>query len=343
MYGSSTVLTPLIRRWRRSAPLRRRLLTGVVALGGVLLIAVPPQSQRIWHDVGLSVLVFAVTLPVWRAPEEGLPVALRLRELHRRICRRCSTGLVLSGTLALIADRWLTARHTAGDAADARSIAVWGIVLACLGAVPLAAERLLWRLWPAQLRKAAKVAEVVDSISQKLYSVGRSGPAPNLEPVLVQPAGPPSAAACVTPVPRSRRPRRSELRWDGHHLIVHSPQGDTYPVPVAGRAGDGALPHAPRGLRPVSRMVWCRHAAIRASGVSGVSGVSGKTLLLLDDAGYRCGVVTDLYCSQNDAARVARAAGVAFTVYDLGFAGYWFEELMTALFPRKGKVFVVSG
>jgi hypothetical protein len=336
VYGTSTLLSPLARRWRRSARLRRRALRGALALGALLLIALPPGSERIWHDVGLTLLVFAFTLPVWRAPEESLPDVLRLRELHRRICWRTSTGLVLAGTLALVANRWLLGRHTAGDTADAHTVAVWGVLLACLGAVPSLAENLLWRLWPGSVRRAAKIAEAMAKINRIRSAVRPVGPIGPPEPIQHQPAGPPSAGACATPAPRQPNRKHIVLRWDGHHLSVSDGLGATHPIPVAGRDGDERPVHAPT-LRPIGEIVWLSHV------LPGTANISGGTLLLIDAEGRRRGTLTGLPFRQADAAWVARHAGIAFTAYDLTFASRSYGELVNALYPRRGRAFELDG
>ena len=334
MYGTSTLLSPLARRWRRFARLRRRLSQGALAVAALLLIAIPPSSEKIWHDVGLSVLVFAITLPVWRAPEEGLPALVHLRELHRRICWRVSAGLVLTGTLALIANRWLVHQHTPGDAADARTVATWGTVLACLSLAPLLAERPLWRLWPEPMRREAAVGEAMTKLSRARYVSRRPVVAGLPEPVEHTPAGPTSAAACATPMPRHPNRQHTMLRWDGHRLSVSDVQGASHPIPVAGREGEDQ-PRYDRRLRPVSEIVWVNHAVGDDN--------SDGTMLLIDTEGHRCGILTALPFRRNDAAWVARSAGVAFTVYDLTFAGISYEELMNALYPTRGSVFKLHG
>ncbi|RAG87361.1 hypothetical protein DN069_02260 [Streptacidiphilus pinicola] len=92
-----------VRRWRW------RLAQLLVALPGVPLLGqdwggagpVNSDQQKFWHDGSAPFLVLAATLPLWRAPEEGLPDALRLRDLHRRVCRRASVLLLLGACGAL--------------------------------------------------------------------------------------------------------------------------------------------------------------------------------------------------------------------------------------------------
>jgi len=333
VYGTATLLSPLVRRWRRFTRLRRRLLQGAVGAVGVLLIAVPPRAERIWHDVGLAVLVFAITLPVWRAPEESLPDPLRFRELHRRVCRRAATGLLLSGTLALIANRWLNDRQ---DSGGAHIVAGCGTLLACLSLVPVLLERPIWRLWPASLRQAAATAEVLGKISRN-HPPDRDRTIAGLpNPVLHRPAGPPSASACATPGRKRSGTHPAVLRWDSHHLSISDGHGYVHPIPVAGREADAGLPHHP-ALRPVSEIVWCGHTALPAYGFS------AATLLLLDADGRRCATLARPPFGRNDVAKVARAAGVAFTAHDLTFADGSYQELMSALFPARGKQFELYG
>ncbi|QMU68020.1 hypothetical protein [Streptacidiphilus sp. P02-A3a] len=328
MYGTSTLLTPLKRRWRRFARLRALLLQGAVGLTGLLLITLPPAAERIWHDVGATVLLAAVTLRVWRAPEEGLPDPLRFRRLHRAVCWRVGTALLLGGTLALVANRWLLARHEGGGA---HTVAVLGGVSAGLGVLAAVVERPLWRLWPTPVRRAAATAEALEKISRNQPITAR--PLAGLpEPVLHRPAGTPSPHACSTFGRKRDAVGRVVLRWDGRHLIVVDRYGTAYEVPIPGQPRDLALAYDAR-LRPLGELVWCSYVWRPPYRVP------RATLLLLDTDGRCFAELTGPRFGRQAAVAVARAAGVAFTAHDLSFAGVGWEELLKALYPRRGRVF----
>lgn len=329
MYGTSTLLSPLKRRWRRYARLRARLLQGAVVLGGLLLSILPPATAKIWHDVGLTVMLLGVTLPVWRAPEENLPDALRFRRLHRLICWRTGTGLLFLGTLALIGNRWLLARHDSGSAG---TVALLGTVAAGLGVLAAVVDGPLWQLWPAEVRQAAATAEALEKISRN-QPITLDRPLAGLpKPALQRSTGAPSPHACSTFGRRRDAVGRVVLRWDGHHLIVTDRYGTSFEVPIPDRPRSTDLAFDVR-LRALGELVWCSYAP------QPQSRTHRSTLLMIDTDGNRFAELADPRFTRESVMTVSRAAGVPFRAYNLASAGSKYDELMNAMFPRKGRLF----
>ncbi|QMU75463.1 hypothetical protein GXW83_06595 [Streptacidiphilus sp. PB12-B1b] len=331
MSGISTLLAAADRRRRRYARLGRVLPQLLVALPGVLLIAVPGSRLKVCHDLGLTLLVAALSLPVWRAPEAGLPDPLRFRERHRRVFWRIGAVLLAAATLCLAVDRRFDGRHALGSA---HAAADTGAALTCAALLVLLLERQVWRLWPGQLRRAAATAEVLRRISRRSLAAGGPMVTGLPEPELRQPAGEPSPTPCTTYGRKRRhrvdrsRPGMTVLRWDGRNLTLNN-TGVPVPLPM-GRPGEA--PQADWAqVSPVAEVVWVGHRALPEYGQT------KATLLLLDAEGRRSVHMSHVRFDRLSAAEVSAAAGIPFTAYDLTFAASWYDELVDALFPKARK------
>ena len=323
MYTLRALRSALFRRWRGLGRARSWVLQGLLGLPGPVLLCLPGQDAT-GRCLGLAFIVLAGSLRCWRAPEEDLPDALRARELNRPICWRASALLLLAGLLL-------------ASVQDGSSTAT--TVLLVLSPLPRLLDPLTWRAWPLPLRQTARVAELLQDISRNQPTYRNRLISGMPEPFLQQDAGPPSARACSTFGRKRRRKGHTVIHWDGRRLTVTDQEGYVHAVSLVGRADVPAKPPVPGAgrIRPVAAMVWLTRGSTR----SGVR--SRTTLLLLDAAGDRAVTVNDLRCLRENVAQVARAAGLPFTAYDLGFAGPRQEELAGALFRDGATVLTCYG
>lgn len=305
---------------------------------------------KLWHDSALFFLVLAVTLRVWRAPEEGTAEVLRFRQLHRKIAWRTFTVLMLAATAALTADRWFTWR---GDGPSARDCSTLAVLLFWLAVAARLLEPLIWLLWPRELRRSVRLARLAEDAARATARSAAKAPAPptvfpdqgafgrtrpsyqsfsrgpSLTPqsVTARSAAGPLAA-------RGRGPRTSPpvLHWDGTRLAWSDARGHTHMIPIDGRPalkGD-----VDRQVRPVAQMVWLLH---RWAGTGPRSGPPSR-LVLLDREGYRFLVLHTDQRSFGPFADFAEAVGVPFAAYRLACDAETFRTLFDALFPRRGRV-----
>ncbi len=322
-YTFGALRSALSRRWRGLGRARNWVVQGLVALPGLVLLCLPGQDATV-KCLGLAVIVLAGSLPCWRAPEENLPDPLRFRELNRLICWRGSVLLLLAGLLlASVRD----------GASTATTALLWTSPL------PRLADQLAWQAWPLRLRQAARVAELLGDITRDQPTYRNRLISGMPQPFFHLDAEPPSAKACSTLGKKRHRKGHTVIHWDGQRLTVTDEQGRVHPVSLVGRADVPAKPPTPgaRRIRPVAGMVWLTRGGAR-------SGASGRTtLLFLDAAGDRAVTVNDMRCLRENVAQVARAAGLPFAAYDLGFAGERQQELAGALFPNGADVLTCYG
>ncbi|WP_280726747.1 hypothetical protein [Kitasatospora sp. MAA4] len=172
--------------------------------------------------------------------------------------------------------------------------------------LPRLAEQLVWRAWPGQVVRAARSAELAQEIA-KARGLSRvpldfdedSGAHGLPKPQSRQPGGLPSAKSV------SNR----SLSWDGSrlHVLGHSDRG-----------------HRDSSLEP-REAVWVLASRAGEDG-------SGGALLLLDASGYSLLTVHEMRCPLHSVGPVVRAAGLPFSVYDLG-TGRRRAQLIAELFP----------
>ncbi|SEK49065.1 hypothetical protein [Streptacidiphilus jiangxiensis] len=326
--------------WGRVARVRRRrwrIAQLLVALPCVPLLAYDANSHRpvatdadkFWHDASLPFLVLAVTLPLWRAPEEGLPDALRLRELHRRICRRAAVVLLLAASVTVSFDHWYTWH---GNPAAANAAGTVGLDLLALAPVVwLVLEPLLWTLWPAPVRRGVRVAQTAEALyrPRRRRSKSRSvivpepvpggitdfdadqGASGRPRPHLHEPARARSADRRTAPARGRQRHQEAYLHWDGAALTVCDGRGRVRTVPLADTAHPGG----------VAELVWLSPR---------------NQLLFLDRDGYRLGrTLGGLKTEPGTVSRVSVAAGLAFNAYQLSTWNETRAEQSALLFPRR--------
>ncbi len=125
---------------------------------------------------------------------------------------------------------------------------------------------------------------------------------------------------------------RVVLRWDGHHLIVTDRYGTSFEVPIPDRPRSTDLAFDVR-LRALGELVWCSYAP------QPQSRTHRSTLLMIDTDGNRFAELADPRFTRESVMTVSRAAGVPFRAYNLASAGSKYDELMNAMFPRKGRLF----
>ncbi|WP_042422509.1 hypothetical protein [Streptacidiphilus anmyonensis] len=327
----------------------RRAVTG--ALGGtgfVLVVAGAEQhtahAQHLWMAGALPFAAAAVGWQVWRAPEEGLPDALRLRERSRRIGLRTASVPGFGASVGLVV-------HLGAHGALAHQAGVAALWAVAAAPVPVLAEGALWAAAPRRLRLQVRTARIAEAVREVNSGVGR----------LSQLAFDPEAGYAGAPVPhrslapadhlgaaREARPTREQtvamlglsllnrahrtwireasLRWDGEALILTDGRRNSVAVPHDGtrRPGHGRLAD-----RPVE-LVWLREQAPGEPGWQ-------IRLLLLDASGRRLLTMPGLGFLYGEMAAVAAASGLRFTFHN--WAGAPPElpgrRLWTRVFPRR--------
>ena len=368
------------RKGVRGGPRRRRLVRWLVQLALVivgLVVFLPATDDSVDADVsnihfavGLMVWLVAVMIPLWSAPEEGLPEPLRIRSRHRRIAWRIALLVLFAAAVALLGDAyWAWRADRVPDAApyarvlrftaDSHHSGRAGLWLVCLWPLPGLVEPLVWRLWPQSLRRAVRCARTAEALTEPTrfplpvgFDPDRGATGRPEAALWEEPAGPPQPDACAAPLsgggsesgpwperenlgPARGIPARTgaELRWDGSALTVSGKDGKPVAVPLAGR---GPLPGGAGVRRPVAELVWFRerHATVRSAPAAWAR--QEMCLTLLDEQGHRVGTVRRVSGEWRAMADVARAAGVAFTAYDLGTAPQDRPRANSLLFPRRG-------
>jgi hypothetical protein len=319
-----------VRRWRW------RLAQLLIALLSLPLLTydmgargpIASDQDKFWHDGALPFLVLAAFLPVWRAPEEGLPDALRLRELNRRLCRRAAVLMLLEASAAVGFDHWYAWHGSLGAASTASEIG------ACLfGLSPLVwlLDPVLWVLWPAPIRRAVRSAQAAEALyrpkprrspgGRRLAATPVSGSITDFDAdqgavgrpraVLRKAAGTRSSSKCTAPSRARQRHNGPYLHWDGADLVAGDARGRTRTV----RLADADHPDG------VAELVWLS--------------LPGQ-LLFLDRDGCRIGpALTGLRAQPGNLGQVAAAAGLAFNAYELSYWGEIRAEQSRLLFPRR--------
>ncbi|MBY8886297.1 hypothetical protein K7472_15695 [Streptomyces sp. PTM05] len=347
------------RGWKRLLRVLPRIV--LVVVGAVVFAPGTDESldadiANLWLAAALPVWWLALTLSLWRAPERGLPDVLRFRRRHRRVCWRLSALLLLGACLALLTNAYCTWKADSDVpltvweqysryASHAGTTGVW---LLCLSPLPGLLDPLVWRLWPAPLRHAVRRARAAEALaSPGRYprpvpfdpdrgAVGRPEPlgeddgrrGPSLIPVSVR-------------LSRDSTSRGVELRWNGATLTLHHQGHDPVRLPVAPR--DDVLPGEPLP-RPVAEVVWYdeQHNAVATRTPTPYHWRGRDTeVLFLDADGRRLGTVSRVLDDWQAVARVARAAGVPFAAYDLGYAAEDEPRAASRLFPRDGRQLTV--
>ena len=344
--------TGLGRRLRFLHRYRWWALQLLVAVPGVVLLTRDTGASdsshiaKLWHDSSLFFFALAATLRVWRAPEEGTADVLRFRLLHRKIAWRAFTVLLLAGALALTADRWFTWK---GDDPTARTWSTVAVLLFWLAVAARLLDPLVWQLWPRELRRSVRLAELAEDAAK---ATARNAPRAVAPPMVFPDQGAfgrthpsyQSRGGSPSPTPqsvaarsadsslpaRSRGPRLSPpvLHWDGNRLAWSDSHGHTHMIPVEGRPP--LKGKVDRSLRPVAEMVWL----LRAGAGRGPSSL----LVLLDDQGYRFLVLHTNQRSFGPCADLAEAVGLPFAAYRIAGDAETFRALFDSLFPRRGPV-----
>ncbi len=327
----------------------RRAVTGVLGATATVLVVIGAEhhtahAQHLWMASAVPFAVAAVGWPVWRAPEEGLPDALRLRERSRRIGLRATSVPGFGASVGLVVR---LGAHGA-LAHDSGVAALWAVALA---PVPVLAESALWGVAPRRLRlqvRTARLAEAVRDLNAENGRVSQldfdpdrgyaGAPVPRRS---IAPAGDPAAACEARPsqglatsmlglqlVSRAHRTwiQESSLRWDGTTLTLTDGRRNvvTVRLDAAEQAGRGRLAD-----RPVE-MAWLHGQNVGEPG-------SEIRILLLDSSSRRLLTMPGLGYLDTDVAQVATASGLRFSSHN--WVGARFElpwrRLWMRVFPRR--------
>ncbi|MBF9068808.1 hypothetical protein [Streptacidiphilus fuscans] len=332
--------------WRR---LGRNLLTAGPALAAAVCVAVGADHHAaavrdLWLATALPLLVTAVGWRAWTAPEEGQADALRLRRLSRRIALRVTTVLATAASVGL--PLWLATRGVLAH--DVGVAAVWSALLA---PVPVLVETVLWLFAPSGLRwavRSGRLLEETQALAARVHQV---------RPLVFDPA----RGRYGRPVPRrftpargefgepcTARPNRGRIRlvrgrhdlgwvdeqwigsaavsWTGTALALSYAPGRTLELPL-GPDAPPPTPSAPLPAVPVE-LIWLREHRDQRTEVR---------ILLLDAVGRRLLTMSALGMRDTEVARVAQAAGLSYSCYELRLPAdepAW-RSLPARLFPRR--------
>ncbi|MEZ0095076.1 hypothetical protein [Streptacidiphilus sp. EB129] len=313
-------------RWAARARLGyRRTITGATGATALVLLVLgvgehSAHAQHLWMAAALPFALFAAGWQVWRAPEEGLPDALRWRSRSRRIALRASSIPAFCASLGLVV-------HLAGHGALAHEAGVDALWAVALAPVPVLMEAALWRLAPRELRRrirTGQLAEAVRELNTKVPQAslldfdpdsGYAGtPVPRHSVDSPQHFGTPcevrptaqrtSAMLGMAPLGHARQMwlREASLHWDGTTLTL-----------TDGRRTVVAITLAPTD-RPV-RDPWpdrpVELVLLREKGLGEPRWEA--RILLLDATGRRLLTMPGLGFLDNQVSHVATAAGLRFT------------------------------
>ncbi len=312
------------------------------ATGGVVLV-----------DGGHSGVALAAALPVWllgaswrvwRAPEHQLPDALRFRARVRRVSWRVSALSLEGSTLALLC----RVEQVAGVPG---STAGWLLVLS---PVPLLLDPLLWRLWPAALRRSVRSGKVWEELATANRRRKIAGPVAfdpdrgacgRPVPVRSSEAGTRSAETCrVHPIREVLYRWHSDLPeqklrnwltnaavvWNGRDLLLTDGRrrlvrAGFAPAPSVRLPGERMLAEPPAEMV----MLTERLGIPRSSPIE-------SEIMLLDAQGRRLLTLPALGMREYDVAALAAKAGIRFAAYELVRTGPEFPRSLSArMFPRR--------
>ena len=318
----SMVVAGLGRRRRRWARPLRWIGTAALLVAGVVVFVPATDDSNPTCDISfaaaLPIWLFALTWPVWRAPDRELPEGLRWRRRHRRACWRASLLTLFGSCLALLSCAYWEYRrdqdtayrhydHLDHLAALSGTTALW---LLLLSPVPGLLDAPLWRLWPAPLRRAAALGRIAEELNRP--DRFRLKPAGAVPP----PGFDPDRGWLGRPMPvfeRHPEPGRGAPLsiGPGADILVKGP----FAQPSL--SWDGALVtftdvHQPGIGVPVERVAEL--VDVRESFESG----SYSLLMLLDPTGRSLVSMPDRGFRRDELASLAVAAGIPFACYDLG-------------------------
>ncbi|MBF9068807.1 hypothetical protein [Streptacidiphilus fuscans] len=274
------------------------------------------SGREVWWAAGLPCLLTAVGWRVWTAPEEGLADALRLRRLSRRIALRLGTVPALVAAVAL----------PLGSGA-------WAVWAALLTPVPLLVETALWQFAPAALRRNVRAGRVLEEAQVLAARAGQDQPqefdptggrSGRLVPDRFLPAPGGFRAACSARPSRRRIQetqgvkelipedelwlRSAYVQWSSSRrvLVLCCGPAGTVRVPLD-PATSPSLLGGPLADVPVE-LVWLKERYRYAEEVR---------ILLLNARSQRLLTMPGLGMRQTEVARVAQAAGLAYSAYEL--------------------------
>ncbi|MFC1417984.1 hypothetical protein [Streptacidiphilus cavernicola] len=343
----SRIAAGLGRRRRRAARLIRWLgTTALIIIGIIVFIPGTDDSNptdNISFAAALPIWLFALTWPVWRAPEREAPDGRRWRLRHRRICWRASVLMLFGACFCLLSCGYWEYRRDQGSdygqydhlnhlAAMSGTTALWLLLLCPL---PALLDFPLWRLWPAPVRRAALLGRIAEKLSEpKRYLLMAPAmiPPPGFDPDQGW-LGRPSPVFESLPGPRHGdpvtvgpgAPRTGPGWWDDPFVKGPYPHasvswdGETITFTDFHRRGTG-IPVA-----RVAELVDVRETAARsAHSVLMLLDATGRAVLSLPDQGFH----------RDELAEVAVAAGIPFRCYELGRSdGRSLRDLLFPLSP----------
>ena len=337
----------LERRRRRWTRVWRWLPTAGLAAAGTATGAV------VLADGGRSGVALAAALPlwllgaswrVWRAPEHQLPDALRFRARVRRVSWRVSALSLEGSALALLC----RVEHTAGVPGGT---AGWLLVLS---PVPLLLDPLLWRLWPAALRRSVRSGKVWEELATANRRRKIGGPVAfdpdrgacgRPVPLRSSEAGTPSAETCrVHPIREVLFRWHSDLPeqklrnwltnaavvWNGRDLLLTDGRrrlvrAGFAPSPSVRLPGERVLAEPPAEMVMLTERLGIPRSSPMES-----------EIMLLDAEGRRLVTLPALGMREYDVAALAAKAGIRFAAYELVRTGPEFPRSLSArMFPRR--------
>jgi hypothetical protein len=336
------------------------VVRGLVAGAGIAMLCVGIGSQaatdKMWHDASLAFFLLAATLPLWRRGERGLSGPPGRREVLRRILWRTSGILVFGAIAALTANRWYTAH---GQLPAAHGISVLGVSALLLAVVPPVLEPVLWRCFPAALRRNERVGRLSEELNvsvppprSQLSALAASsqywgnsrrrrpvnffpdeGASGRPSPIREHPRGLPGGPEKVTVRSLRSDDLGALVKWDGRNIIATSRRtGRDHTLSVAPKPsakGDRAPGRRERG---VAEIVGYETHPLDTDYI-GLNLPPG--LFLLDADGFRILTVNSFNCRWEDMVRLAKAAGVGCSLYSVHCTIESAGKIRNLMFPRR--------
>ncbi|MBC3841161.1 hypothetical protein GXW82_15280 [Streptacidiphilus sp. 4-A2] len=341
MYAVRAVTAQLRRRTRGAVRVLRVVFQYVATLTAIGLLCnggSGPDWQLI-RDAGLALLVFGTALPLWQAPERGIPEPLRFRRRHRRTVAR-TTLLLLAG---------------AGVAGTAHAPGL-AVGLLC-GAVAVAApSRGCGSSGPSACGEPPPPAAAWSCCSRARRP--RRPRCPRSNPIGARRAARPPSTSCPrrpgagTPVAAARdvrcpddrfRPDRDRAAGRPGPAVQRDARTGVDRQPTAGARRGREHHHGAAGRRGPARL---RRGGPGPRVLPGPAAPGERpagqgphpqpyAVYLLDHEGFRLARIPGPWSSRARTADVAQAAGLTFTAYDLAYRNDQFIPLTRHLFPYR--------
>ena len=350
-------------RYLPSWRVRSGVIRGLLAVVGVVVQFVghdsaPTESGGFWHDVGLLLLLLAVSHPLWRRSHlQDFEARSRLETVGRTM-KRVGVLCLFAAVLSLLTYRCLM---IGGNSSAAGTVAVVGQLFLIPAVVSLmvglvATVRVRRRRTPAMSRehRTERLLEwLVESeriaANQPASTRGRGGgtvpdrfarnPLSEFDPnrgASGRPAPIREFDGGTGPDRHARkviRAWRTKIGWDSEKLTVTPHRNrPALHFPVVPRSQEDLAPAGPRPWAVAEMAVFtaCCPSNGRRDSFTRVD-----SLLLLDDEGYCLYAEAGFMPEWSETVELARLAGVPCSAYSINCEPFQIERIRKLMFPPR--------